>query len=366
MNAEKLFSILRDIDLEFRDTGVSDKLSQMIQSLENIVSSPQTAEYQTTFIKSKTVLFEELENAYSNDETPQWRHHVKELGILKFLGQDLSKVIEPIITENQLTPSNAVVELKEIEKQLKEYALTVNLALTAFNKLNIDYDELAAGECEICYSIPRDYTESELGSLDKEIHQLKFILDRFSEAVTGDIEKFEVRAISTSDYTLYIKVSVAMAVSLGTAISWILDEYKKILEIKKLHIELKKLEIPDPITLPIETYSNEVMGKSIKGLVKTIMDETKATNNHGKTKPEVKNGLENAINKLANNIDRGFQITLRIEPPEANKNSSEGGEEKIKNNTQYFSAQELSTKISYPTIIGKPILSLPESDEPEK
>ena len=103
MNAEKLFSILRDIDLEFRDTGVSERLSQMIQSLENIVSSPQTADYQNSFIKSKAILFEELYKAQSNNETPQWRHHVKELGMLKFLGQDLSKVIEPIISENQLT-----------------------------------------------------------------------------------------------------------------------------------------------------------------------------------------------------------------------------------------------------------------------
>jgi hypothetical protein len=254
--------------------------------------------------------------------------------------------------------------LRRIEKQLTFYINTINQAEEALDSLNISSDELKQGECEVTYSIPRDYTESELGNLDKEIHQLKFILDRFSEAVTGQFEKFEVRALSTSDYTLFLTVGLPIVLALGKSVSWILDQYKKILEIKKLSIELQKLKLPEKITAPIDTHSNEIMAKSIKELVKEIMNEVKVNYKHGKTKPEVTNGLENALNKLANRLDKGFQLTLRIEAPER-REKDEDGEEITVVDPQYELAQNLANKIQYPAIIGKPILSLPETDENE-
>jgi hypothetical protein len=103
MNAEKLLSIIQDIKLEFEDTETLSLLTKMISALENVSNSPTTPEYQTSFLSAKKKLFSNLSTSYSNDETPQWKHHIQNLGLSDFLGINLISKIEPIIAENQLT-----------------------------------------------------------------------------------------------------------------------------------------------------------------------------------------------------------------------------------------------------------------------
>ncbi len=192
-------------------------------------------------------------------------------------------------------------------------------------------------------------------SLNKEVAELNFILTTLSEAVTGEKTEFEVRTISSSEFLFVVSVGIYLAKVVSEVLEKIIDNYKKILEIKKLRNELKAAGVADKDTKGIEQHANNSMEIEITLLTNEIIANSPIKDNSRKN--ELRNGVTIALNKIANRIDCGFNIEIRVkELPEAKETEN-------KEIIEMINVIKSNSKImEFIKSGGQPILQLTESE----
>ena len=359
MNAERLHKILIEIYEELDQYEIVDKLNEIKIHLQNLVNQPQQPAHQQNLSKSIKELFSILADVPSNNFSPIWKQIVTEIGAKDILGNNLKIKIETILSQNQITPTNALEEIEEIYEHLEKFKTSIYEIIEGFEYIGIGKEELAPGDCEIGYSIPRDYVKNNLHNLSKEINELNFILSNISEIVYGKREEFKVKAISSSDFLFYVSSSLLFVNILSKIIERIINNYKTILEIKTLRNKLKEKGVPDKNTQSIEDYANSLMEKEIKKLATEIVTEYYNSNDSGR-KNELINALIISMNKIANRIDHGFNIEIRVEPlPEPEE---ENIPKDFKKKSELInSINDKLKNMEFIKTSGKPILKLNES-----
>ena len=362
MNTERLNKIINEIQTEFNEINLVKKIASLRNLLKNVVNEPQQPVHQQKLVNIRSDLYKSLTDASSNEFGPIWKQVVSEIGGSELLGNTLKNRIELIFSKNQITPSAALEDLIIILKEVQAFNNAINQSVQGFNGLGIGKEDLEENECEVSYLIPRLYTEENLETLKKEVSELNFILNHISEVATGKKEIFRVKSISSSDYLFYINVSLFVGHILVIATEKILNTYKSILEIKKLRNELKEKGVPEKETKGIEDYANKTMETEIVKLAKGMVKEH-YKNNDSARKNELINGLTISFNKIANRIDNGFNIDIRVNTiPERNKDEEIDNETKIDEEMRKRIYQA-SKSLEFINTSGKPILSLKENDK---
>jgi hypothetical protein len=358
MNAERLHRILIEVNNEFIDSAILDKMIAVRDNLQNQVNQPQQPAYQQNLVTSLQTLYETLENSKTNNFSPGWTELINEIGGDGIFGNDVKNIIKNIFATNQITPSAALQDIIKIVTKTEAFRVSVVNLLSAFEGLNIGAEDLEAGNCELGYTIPRIFVKNELKSLNKEISELNFILTTISEAVTGEKKEFEVKTISSSDFLFVVGIGIYLAKVISEVVEKIIENYKKILEIKKLRNELKAAGVPEKETKGIEQHANSSMEKEILKLATEIIKNSPLTDELRKN--ELNNGVTIALNKIANRIDCGFNIEIRVkELPVAKDNKTDENHEfadmiKIINSN--------SKMMEFIKTGGQPILQLNENE----
>lgn len=358
MNVERLHRILIDLDEELKTDKIVTLLQQVRDHLQNQVNQPNQPSHQTNLVNSLKKLYTALESSNYNDYSPSWKEIISEISGEIELGVPLKQKIENILATNSITPANALEEIKQIFNDLQTFQTAIKNTLTGFEALGIEEEDLDAGQCELGYTIPREFVENKLSELKNEIAELNFILNNISEAVTGEKQEYKVKTISSSDFLLYVIIGLQVADVLSNATERILNIYKGILEIKQLRNQLKDKGIPASKTKSIETHANGMMKDEIKAIVKEVMDEHYDGDNGRKN--ELQNGLTISLNKLANRIDKGFNVEIRVEPLPEPEEEEEPTAEYQQNAEMIKSIQESARKIEFLDAGGESILKLPE------
>ncbi|MCP4051774.1 MAG: hypothetical protein GY739_01710 [Mesoflavibacter sp.] len=358
MNVERLHRILIDLDEELKTDKIVTLLQQVRDHLQNQVNQPNQPSHQTNLVNSLKKLYTALESSNYNNYSPSWKEIISEISGEIELGVPLKQKIENILATNSITPANALEEIKQIFNDLQTFQTAIKNTLTGFEALGIEEEDLDAGQCELGYTIPREFVENKLSELKNEIAELNFILNNISEAVTGEKQEYKVKTISSSDFLLYVIIGLQVADVLSNATERILNIYKGILEIKQLRNQLKDKGIPASKTKSIETHANGMMKDEIKAIVKEVMDEHYDGDNGRKN--ELQNGLTISLNKLANRIDKGFNVEIRVEPLPEPEEEEEPTAEYQQNAEMIKSIQESARKIEFLDAGGESILKLPE------
>lgn len=362
MNAEKLNKVASELKREFDKVNLVNLVKIMRDNLQNMVNQPNQPAHQQNFVKVQKQLFDYLNNAPSNRYGPIWKQLINEIGGSDLIGNSLRNRIEQIMSSNSITPANALVEINTIANNIEPFYNALNQLVAGLNGLKIGKEELEPGTCEVSYLIPRNFTEENLTNLKKELSHLTFILNHISEVATGEKESFKVRSISSSDYSFYIEVSLLVGNILVIATEKIINTYKTILEIKNLRNQLKEHGVPDKETKGIEDHANSTMEKEILGLAKEIVKshyKGKDTNR----KNELINGLTISFNKIANRIDNGFNIDIRVEILPSN--DDEKSENDVAKEELINSIKQSSESLEFINTSGKSILKLQEGKEDE-
>ena len=141
--------------------------------------------------------------------------------------------------------------------------------------LDIEEDVLEENEYEISTLILRTEIDNTVKGLSKELSEFDFILRHLNELLGKDSETYKLRTLSTTDPLITVIVGINLAFFFGKVVSWILDQYTKILEIKKLRKGLKENELPDDILESIKDYCDKVMTKKIEDFVMQLEKEHK-------------------------------------------------------------------------------------------
>ena len=357
MNAERLHAIAIEIQEELKKTNQVNLVNQLVQHLQNQINQPNQPQHQQNVSNTLKTLMSNLQKAKSNDFPPTWRQILEELGVDKHLGNALLKRIENIFTRNQITPSIALSEIQAIQRELQNFQNAINNLVTSFSTLNIGYDELAEGECELGILVPRDYIKNQLRDFGKELEELNKIFSVFSEIVTGSRPGFEIKQISSTDLSVFLDIAPKIGACIASAIERIISLYKSLLEIKQLYNKMKEKGVPDDNLAGVEEYANSFMEQGIEKLIPELLNDF-YKNNDDKRKNELRIELRYSLKKIANRIDRSFNFEVRVKP-------SEQKEENEQDDT-YNKILQASKELTFLKESGEPILSLPEAENDKK
>jgi len=360
MNAERLHAIILAIKEDMQQTDLVNTLDQLTTHLQNQVNQPNQPNHQQQVSTLLSTLFQNLEKAPSNEFPPTWRMVIEEIECEELLGNNLRERIDEIFSRNQITPSVALDEIKEIHSSVNSLNGAIDDLTSGFEGLNIGADDIEPGECEIGVLVPRDFVKNLLNDFGEELIELNKILSVFAELSTGSRAGFEIREISSSDLSVFLDLAPAIGVCLAISVERIVALYKQLLEIRKLHNELKEQGVPKKGLKGVEEHANKVMEEGIEKFIPQLIERFYKNDDKGR-KNELSTELRVALKKIANRVDRGFNIEIRVEPIQ--EDSEEATENQETESNAYVQAILASAKeLQFIKESGEPILSLPESD----
>ena len=355
MNAERLHAIALALNQELSKSDTPGKLQQLINALQQVVNQPHPT-HQQNLSQALKAMYASVTDAPSDKFSPAWRQIVAELNGDKLVGQALKSAIENTFSQNQITPAVALEELQAIYKRLQEFKNALDQVLAAFKHLRIGDEKLTPGDCEIGILVPRNAVGNKLLDFANELKELGFILNTFAEVATGHKDELQIRTLSSSDLLVYLQAAAPYAACVAVCVERVVALYKQLLEIRKLRQEIQKQGVPDDDTSGIEKYANQLMDNGIDKIAVEVVNQYHKKDDTGR-KNELKNAVRISLNKLANRIDHGFNIEVRVAPLPKVKD-----EEKQDENLQksISAIQAATSNMQFMKLEGQPILRLPE------
>lgn len=361
MNAERFHAIVTALNQEMTARNIVAKMQELINALQNVVNQPAPS-HQQNLANSLKAMYSAVTDTPSDSFSPTWRQILSEIGGEDLFGNALKETIEDTFERNQITPAVALQELQGIQKRLQAFKNALDQAVSALRHFQIGDETLSPGQCEIGVLIPRKAVGNHLPEFAEELKELSFILNTFSEVATGKKGDLPIRTISSTDLMVYLEAVLPFAACLSVAIERTVSLYKQLLEIRKLRQDLKKQGIPDEQTAGIESYANNLMENGIEKVSVEIVDKFYHKKDPGR-KNELVNAVRISLNRVANRIDRGYNLEVRVEPISQK-------EEEAKKDPHVREAistiQSATPKMQFLKLEGEPILKLPEGKEKAK
>lgn len=365
MNTTKLHVIAKALQKEMARASSVDLINQAMQALQNQISQPQQPNHQQQLSSHLTNLYNKLEGSPVDDYSPAWRDAMEELGVSDEFGARLEKKVRGIFERNQITPQTALEELKRIHEQISGTQRELAALVDSLEYFDVGEDELAKDECEVGIVIPRTYVKDNLKAFGAELIELEKTLLVFSELATGQRKPLEIRQISSSELSVFLEYLPEIGAGIAIAVERIVSLYKQLLEIKKLKNDLAAQQVPEDKLTGIEEHAESLVSPGLDELAEELMEKY---GNHldPARKNEVSIEVRHSLNKLANRIDRGFNIELRVAPPDENEEEEEAEDDQAQTAARQQILQSAS-RIEYLDQAGEPMLFLPEDgEEPEK
>jgi len=360
MNTEKLHLIPRAIRDDLNETNVQPTLQALVNTLQQYVNQPTQPGPQQQFSQKLEALYDVLSKSSINEFSPSWRQLIKELEVEYLLGENLTKGLRSIFERNQITPSVALTEVKEINDALTKLKQSIDKLIESFEFLKIGGEELEPGECEVAVLIPRSAINDEFADFSKELSAIDGIYGVFAEITTGKRPGFKIRSLSSSDLTVYVYMAVSIAAILAYAVNQIINSYKQIIEIRKLKSDMRSQGVPNKSLRGVTSYANSQMRKGINALSKEIFKKyckEKAKDRY----PELDTDLRFALNKIAGRIDKGYNFEIRVEPiAEDDKEKETSKSDQNARNMEYIRSTYKTRQ--FIKTDDKPMLSLPEAE----
>ena len=125
-------------------------------------------------------------------------------------------------------------------------------------------------------------------------------------------------------------------------------------------LEIERLEVPNEISEKMKEHANNVMADGIDKFTIQIVNEFHNGDDVGRQN-ELTNGVRISLNKIANRIDKGYNIEVRIEPLAA---GAVKPEEKEKAEKAQNVVKAATANMQYLRLEGPPMLALPEEVPP--
>jgi hypothetical protein len=359
VNVERLNAMTAALRADLSRTDILGQLQQLVSALLNQVNQPGQPVYEQQVSQFYESLRTALANSVINSFSPTWQQVLEELGIANLLGQRLEYSIEDIFSRNKITPTIAQQELQQILTELQAFISSLDNLSAAFRQLQIGSEELERGDCEMGILVPRTFVDNRLDRFSEELVELNRIFGVFAEISTGSRPGFEIRTISSSDLTIFLNVAPAVGACIAVGLERIISLYKQLLEIRKLQGELKKQGMVKKDLKGIEDHANNMMEKGIEKLVQELLTEFHVGADEGR-KNELSIELKYSLTKVANRVDRGFNIEVRMAEPEETDPDTETEEEQAEAIKHHSRIQGASETLQFLRLDGDPILSLPE------
>ncbi len=269
MNAGSLLEFLRKLVRIEEEHQLQARLQTVISALNNLVNNPNDQNYQRSLADEIAALQTALNSADAELTPADWKR-LEELRARQFFGPEIGERIATIVSETGMIPAVAQRDVAPIVATRQDFVSNVPTTVAGMERLGISTDTLDAGEAEVGFQLPREIFDNELTGLIQELRALRRIIRSFSEFATGSAEEIEIRQISTSDPNFWFGLSPDTVAQIGKAISWALDQLKKLASIRKIRNEAAKIDqffTPEMIS-GFDSRIHEMIEKAIDEKVK--------------------------------------------------------------------------------------------------
>jgi len=271
MNTERLYAIANAILDDLKHTDAVRKITELRDALKQQISQPSQPQNQQNVSSALERLYPALGEAPSNDFSPAWRQLLADLGVDGLLGEQLNERLQEIFSRNQITPATAHSEVDELLKHVSSLQDNLRKLIETFKILKLDHDDLAPGDCEVGVLIPRRAVENELGIFGKELTEIDRAFAPFDELVTGSRSGFDIRSISSSELTVLLAASPAVAACIAKAVEKLLTIYKQVLEIRTLRKGLAEQKVPVDKLTDLDKHINSHMDVEIRNIAGEVV-----------------------------------------------------------------------------------------------
>jgi hypothetical protein len=368
MNAESLKALAAKVKADLENHDTINRLTQLRDALRNTVNSPAEPSYQKSVAEYLQNVRQSLSDSAVNSMAPSERQRLEEMNILQCLGADLLEEIEDLFTRNSITPSvilDSVTAIVDANTQI--YGELTSLVNT-FDFLSIESDDLQPGECEVGVELPRQFVQSELAGLAKELHLLNRMIRPFQELATGARPPITVKALSTSWYTVLLDVDPATGAAFLRAVSWVMDRYESVLRMRKIAAELDD-EGATELAENVRSEAGDALKGAIGEFTHSLVEDFAGSLRDGVNQVELEAELQVSVEGIAHRFDAGVRIQVRALPPVATVEQDDEGvahELPIENGEAFDTIAQLAPRVRYMDLVGRPVFALdrPDSDSP--
>lgn len=367
MNVERFHSLLISLRDDIERQRIRERFTALVNALTNQSNQPTEPSYQQTVAATRSELRALLQAAEVNEFPPTWVQAIEEMGIGHLLGERLAAEMEQTFAELASTPA-AIHEWAQQVSQKQETLWTqITNALAALEYFEVPADTLQPGDFELSLLVPREAVHEHMGELGQEFVNLERIILPFVELATGSRPPLDVKTISSSDFGVILAVGGFAAATIAKAVSEVMDLYLKLLAIKEARAKLKELEVPDEHLAGTEKYVNGVMRSGIDAAAAALVASDAHTSLDPGRRNELEMELKLSMNAIANRIDRGYHIEVRVKPlplTAGDGDEDEPAASGVDLNRHIETVQITNPKMRFFEPPGTPILELPEADPP--
>jgi len=258
---------------------------------------------------------------------------------------------------------SGTLPLQSLYKQLASCKTSLEQVISSFQQLKIGAEKLEPGQCELGILVPRKAINSELNKFADDLSELNKIFGTFSELTTGTRPGFQIRSISSSDLNVFLEMLPVVAASIAVAVERVVGLYKQILEIRKLHGELKNQGVPNKDVKGVINYANTIMKKGIDQLVTELLKKYYNNKKDEGRRNELATELHFSLDTIARQIDKGYSVEVRVQPI-SDKQQPAAKSDKVSKDAEHIKTiLEVSKNLEFLRLEGDPILTLPESQD---
>lgn len=257
---------------------------------------------------------------YSEDEL----NFIKKLGIYSFVGELGNQNFNALLATHSLNKSEVIKQVRARRNSLNtifdkiEYMINI-FDFTSEDIMKDNLDILGKDTGILTIHFQKDCNITGLEELRKSANDWN-ILIRAIYSLTGETppDNIEFLEIRKGSLNIDLKMTVEVLLMVGGLVTWSLNSYSKILEIKKQRLELNKirqtLELDEEHFKPFEEAFNRKIDEKMKGIANEIIAKLK--DEKGLDDLENHNELENSVRtiivpRLTDFIEKGGEVTIQ-------------------------------------------------------
>ena len=335
MEVSKLYNLTDEIVRKEGESEIDTLFGQILTSLTTLKSNPNNPTILETYEKNKTSLITKLRESELNELTPSNLKIAHNIGAVAYIGNTLADNIENLLSINSFNITAVVTEFQKLQTEREEYFSNLTTLNDIFKSFKIKMHWWNDSDSyEIGIMVPTGITnDHRIPKVTKHLNKWNQIIKDFNE-VTGshtDDIKIAFQDIGTLEY--FFQSPELTATAIVTGIERLAALYKKILEIRKLRQDLKKLDFPKKEQATIAKHESDVSEKEIKQITNDIFSEHGKKKFEGTRRNELKNAVTLHLKWIAKQIDKGEIIEVNtpgLNEPEQ-KDKSDEDFKKIKN-----------------------------------
>jgi hypothetical protein len=311
MDASRLLAVLVDIDTEIG--AFAPVLAKLTQAYTTARDTP-AQDLSRTIREALEELQALLANSVTNLYTPSRRQLLEAIEGEGFVGNTAANHIDALLAQASMSPASAVTALQTYTTQLNQFRATCAQVQQGLTALHIKPDVLVGDEAEVGILLPRSLTQGHLDVLTRQLQRWNTILKGFAELAETDQREITVRMLSTGSDQIFLLTTLGVAALLSPVIDKVLDWYKKILEIRKLRLELERLGVPVAELQEAKAHEKKIIDDGITQLARELMERAPTTIPAGR-KGELRNQLTISIQHIARFVDQGGDVEVTVAPP---------------------------------------------------